>query len=325
MRATTVVLRRLSRFGAFVRGAATARGARGARTLGAVAALLCFAPVDTPRAAVSEDGTALSFVQPHAIDVRVNERKPERSSVRSKGVFDTGPDAIEVAGDIIVAVGGLELAGTLEPGRRGSLLLRDGRSRLKLRPSKHGSSRVTYRLKVRGDLQGAVPTDGDLTLRIVLGSADGSGTATVRRGRYRISQNGRGRLVAPSLSPLSIVQRHGSSSGDRIAASFAFPGLGELPEVAEDVSVNLGDFAATVPASEFFPLRNGFAARSPASAPGINWILVDYRGEHVLVLASDLHLGELPAAGRYDSRITVGSQTGKVAVRLAPERGVYHY
>ena len=278
---------------------------------------------------VHADGTVESFVLPKVAKVRIKESKPEKSSVITAGFFDTGPDAVDLSGPATITVGGLEFAGTLEPNTKGTKFVfranGDRNAKLTIKPAGSGSSRAKYRLVLKTDLMGLVPTDGPLSIRFATSSADGGGTVVMENGKYKLGRR-RGLLTSPNVFPFKVKQVHKGAGKDSVAVLVGVATDGGAPPAPADLTISVGDLSFTVPGGEFTVKGDKHVAKSPASAPDVTKLQVDYLREQITLVAKKLDLGPIPGPGRYEITVNLGDESRTVAVRMSPKSSsVYKY
>lgn len=260
-----------------------------------------------------------AFLLPTKVRVKFDAAKPERSSVVIEGAFDTGGGEVALAGGATLEVGGYVACVDLVPNSSGrTFRSKDDHVDLTIAPSRTGSSRAAFKLKVTDDLAGAIDAEGVLRLRFANRSVEAEGRVGLRAGKFDVTDR-KGELFAPAVFPFKVVVK---SSGDGQYGLFLVAGLsatGPSPATAPAVKIGFRSFEATVASADFESAEGErFVAKNPPSAPGIALVVVDYATETVIVKATDVDLGTFGTDPSVETEISValGTDARAVDVRI---------
>lgn len=253
---------------------------------------------------------------PRTVRVKLNESKPEKSSLVATGFLDLGPDPVDLSLAATLDVGGYSVSvPSLEPNKQGtSFKLKQAGLLFQVTPDKSGSSRAKFTLKVKDDLAGLVDPESELVLHFVNAAVDATGTVTLEQGRYTLGRK-RGALIEPAIH---LYQVRGTLKGDGQDALTLKVGLatkGITPAGAPTVELDFAAFEATVPASSFVKKGDRFLFKGEAG--GVTSVVLDYLRETVTVKAKGVELGEL-VEGPVSLSVTlrVGLDVREVTVRM---------
>ncbi len=248
-----------------------------------------------------------AFVLPKRVRVR-HRANAEESDLAVAGIFDSGTAAADFTGAATLDVGPAQFTfDDLYANRRGVFRWRGDGADLKIRPSRYGSSRGAFRLKLKGPAASGVDLDAPFTLRFRSGPVDGAGTVALTRGKYRLGKR-RGELLAPAVFPYACRARLAESAQDSFTMRIGFASSGTVPLSAPDVVVRLGDaFSQTLAGKEFVRKGDRFVYRSKSG--GITNATLDYARERIVVRARKVDVGAFEQ----------GPQPVQLAVRIGSD------
>lgn len=237
--------------------------------------------------------TVDSFILPRKIALKLDAKRPERSTLLAIGTLDLGAEPADLTKPATFQVGGLVVeAPGLTPDASGSgfRYVGDGVD-FSVRTTKSRSSKGRFRLAVKRDLTGLVAPDGDLTLRFASEDLDAHGEFELTDGSYRLGK-ARGALVAPDAFLYRIAGTLKGGEKDKFVLSAGLASRGLVPLAAPDVTVGFGEsFEQTVAGADFVQKGALFVYTSKTGA--IRKLTLDYAKERMQVTASGVALGDV--------------------------------
>jgi hypothetical protein len=255
-----------------------------------------------------------SFFLPKHVLVKLNDRKPEKSKLVASGFFDLGPDAVDLTKPASLTVGGQKVAiAGLVADPSGKFTHKGDGISFSVKPSKAGSSRAKFKLKMTGDLRGKVDPDAAIEMRFTSDAIDGRGVVTLTKGRYSYRKV-RGTLVAPNLYLTKSKGKLKGGGKDALTVIVGMATDGKTPAAA-DVSITFAGKAWEIDAAEFE--REGDAYVYRGAAGGIGMCRLDYGKEQMTVKAKGIDLGTF-AEGPQPVVVvlSVGTDERAVGVRM---------
>ena len=186
--------------------------------------------------------------------------------------------------------------------------------RLDLRGAKSGSSRVSFKLLVEGDLATALDPDGELTLSFE--RADYTAVGTVALAGDRFQPGKAGRLVDPSFHLGSFRAALKTGPKDSLGIKGVFDASGPTPGSAPEVVIRLGIFTFTAKADRF--TQKGDKWVFSQRVVGTRKVTLDYKKGRVSISLRGVELGA------YDSGlvpVTVSVEFGNVRFADMPVMG----
>lgn len=253
-----------------------------------------------------------SFILPRTVKV-VRRKMVEQSYLRAEGVFDSGSGAVDLSGPATLTVGSQDFAiPGLTPNRKGVYRYRAGGLDMRIRPSKWGSSRGRFDLKLTGAAAVAIDPDAALEVRFRSGDIDGSGIVKLTKGAYRLGHT-RGDLIAPDVFPHICRATVKGDLRDSFWVRMGLASAGTTPDQAPDFTFRLGDgFERTVPSDAF--VRKGDRYVYRGAKGGFTSVILDYGRERIIAVTKGVEVGEYQP----------GSQSVALAVKVGdlPERVV---
>jgi hypothetical protein len=223
-----------------------------------------------------------------------DEQSPERSTLTAAGFFDTGWEDFDFGAPATLTAGDLsiDLPGLASVKRGTAWVHDDAGVTFKVRPSRSGSSRGRFRLKITRDLGGLVDPE------------------TAHRIRY-----GAGALAAPSLFPTRAKATLRGPGEDRLSLKLGLAST-STPDAASDVRLRFaGRVDVTIPAASF--RRRGDVHEFVGNIDGITLVRLDYAREKVTVKGAGLDLGAFPEGPvTVFVGITVGDDERAVRFRM---------
>jgi hypothetical protein len=233
--------------------------------------------------------TVESFILPKAVTVKIDATTPAKSKLRTAGIFDTGPNPVDLGASASLRVGDLEVAATAPVPHGRSFVVKQSGLLFKVVPSRTGSSKGRFRMKLQGDLTGSVDVDAPLTIRFTNPTVDGIGTVRLTKGHYRLRGRA-GDLLAPELYLAKARARLVGGGKDKLALQLGFASGGSAPAAAPDVMVTFGPtYGVSVPSGAFTRKGDKFTG-----AAGGAEVVLDYRRELITVRATKVDLGTFP-------------------------------
>ena len=245
------------------------------------------------------------------VKTKLNAKKPANSTLTVSGMFDTGPGAPDFSGAAAFEFGGFRV---LVPAfvAKGRTLRHAGEGvTLTVTPSKAGSSRAAFSLKLTGDVDSGVARDGPMPFCFTNAAHTLTGTAKLTAGMLAPRA-----VAAPGLSVLKAAATIKGGGKDALKLTLGFATDGTVPAAAEDLTIAFGGTYTNSLTGGW--VRKGNAWIHKANAPGITMATVDYVKGTITIVGSKLDLGTFAAGGNaVDVTITRGSDTRSVAVRMA--------
>lgn len=254
-----------------------------------------------------------SFILPKRVNVK--RRTPaEASTLAAAGTFDTGSASPVFSGAATLTVGGTDFDfPDLTENRKGVFRYRADGVDFSVRPSKFGTSRAAFALKVTGAAAAAVDPDESVEIRFRTGALDGRGVVELTGGRYKLGRV-RGALVLPAVFPYNCAAKVKDGSKDTLSIRIGLASGGATPAEAPEFRLRLGDaFAQTVAATDFVRKGDRFVYRGTKGA--FTSVTLDYARERILATAEGVEVGPFQQ----------GSQPVRLGVSIggAPEQFVF--
>lgn len=258
-------------------------------------------------------------IVPSRAKVKTKAGDPLHTELKVNGVIDTGPASADLTGASHLTVGDLGFDLQLAADSRGRPTHREPGVTLRLTPSKAGSSRVAFALKVVGDVRGFLDAsqDGTVALRLTRGGLDATGTIRLVGGAFTGGARP-GSRIAPLLHVAKAHATVKAGAKDSLDLVLGFATTGPAPSSAPDVTVSFGSFGVTLQSGTFTSLGGGRFATKDTSK-GVQSLVVDYAAETVTLKARKAELGDVgpgltvPVA----CGLTLGADARTVTIRVA--------
>ncbi|MEN8149905.1 MAG: hypothetical protein ABFS86_08785 [Planctomycetota bacterium] len=261
--------------------------------------------------------TVESFILPKRIQMKLNAKKPEKSKLIAAGIFDTGPDPVDLTMEATLTVGGLEVSiPGLELAPSGKQYrYRDDRLTFLIKPNRRGSSRAKFKLSIKDDLAGKVDPDAVLEIRFECDGMEGRGACTLTSGKFALKKV-RGTLIEPTLHLWRMAAKVKGGGKDALKFIVGLATSGPVPATVPDVRVVFGDaIDVTIPAASFERVGDAFLFKGDAD--GITMVKVDFAKEAVVVKGKNLDLGTFSeGANSMLLGVEIGGEGGIVGVRV---------
>jgi hypothetical protein len=267
---------------------------------------------------VAPSGIVEAFVLPKRIVAKSNPKDPARSRLVAAGIFDTGPELVDLSAAATLEVGGLSVSvpGLTRKGKR--FLLAERGLTFLVKPARTGSSKALFRMKLLGDPVAADPAS-ELTIRFRNAAVDGLGTVRLAGGRYALRRV-RGALIAPTLYLFQLRARLAGAGRDALALRIGLATNGTTPAVPPDLTISLGDgYAVTIPSASF--TRQGDRFVAAGTDGGVPSAVLDYGRELLTIRARKIDLGTfVEGAQPLEVTVSLGTDSRTNRVR-AVKRG----
>lgn len=241
--------------------------------------------------------TIRSFILPKSLKVTVGPGKRKRPAVKLLAYFDTGPDEVDFLPGGTLTIGPVEISvDEMVSRKKGKLFTFEGQDlKLKILPSKYGTSNAKMVFTLDRDLAGMVDLEGPFELRYEGSGFDARGSVRLANGAFKFGQTA-GSLISPELeirrarANLPGIGRHGF----KFVAGFTTTN-GTAPDTPPDVTVAFGDvFHATIPGSELTFNAKKQLYTFFGNEGGITEVILDYAKERIAVKGKNVDLGDVP-------------------------------
>ncbi len=266
-----------------------------------------------------------AYVLPKKVKVKPNASKPEKSLVTATGVLDIGPGNPNMMGPFLATVGTAQFP---MPGlvyQNGKFSIEDSGVSLTITPAKSGSSKATFKLKVKGAAVAGLDPNVATEIGFLTAGADGSGTVLLKKGAFKLGKV-KGTLIEPNLFLYSAKAKIKGAGKDSLKLKVGLATLGGMPAAAPELSLTFGEnLCVTVPSASFKKKgKNTWQAKGPKGS--LTSVKLDYARETLTISGANLSLGNL-ADGAQDLTVTIGLGTVArcVAVRMVKKGSSLKY
>jgi hypothetical protein len=270
--------------------------------------------------------SVVSYILPKVLVLKLNANDPEKSKLTSSGFFDLGPDEVDLTGPATLDIGFYEVsADGLEPNAAGTVfkLVQPG-LKFTIKTDKLGSSRATFKVQVKDDLDGLIDPDSDVTVEFTNDAVDGQGTVTLENGKFKLGKKP-GALIEPVIYLFKVKGTLKGGGADSLQLKAGFATDGTTPDEAPDFSLDFaGNFTASVASSDFVKQGDRFVFKG---APGgLTSVILDYKKETITVKAKGVDLGEFDQGPQpVDVTLGLGDDLREVSVRMVRKNKLLKY
>ncbi len=237
------------------------------------------------------------------------------------GLFDLGPDPVDLSGPLTLRVGDAEIAlPGLAPNRaRTTWRYKDDTVNLTLAGLKPTSSRAKLKLKVSGDFtpwaDGAMPLD----ISLAGGGLDAGCEVELADGAFKLGKSGT--LLHPVLALEKLGAKAPIPEKARVKAKLR---VATLPELPFDVTVGLGDaYSEEIPADAF--VQKGSKLQYKSKAGPVTLLRIDLAKGQVTVDARGADLAPLAQDEDASLGLALGSESSLVRFSLGGKPGARKY
>lgn len=253
-----------------------------------------------------------SYILPKRLDVKHHPRRPDKSRVNAGGWFDSGSGEVDWSRAATLTIGARDFdVPGLTPTKKGWWEYRDGPLFFRIKPSRYGSSKGKFKLKLQGTEVTEIPVDEPLLVRFRNGDVDAIGEVELKEGRYKLGRQ-RGTLIQPRLALYSCKTTLKGDGKDKLRARLGVCTEGGLPDACPPLTIGLDEqFADTLDTDAFDQRKRKFVFKGPKG--GLTKATVDFGKEKLAIHGKRIDAGDYPEGAQ---AVTVLVQLGDDALLL---------
>jgi len=279
---------------------------------------------DSGAAWIFEEGPAVTTAnlipEKVTLTLPLKSTRPVKPGLTSTGVFDTGPDPVDLSQQFDLHVSGwsAQVPG-LTRGKDGRTWSASGTDyTFSVRTPSGGGSRCTFDLRISGDLTGKVSPEGFLPMGFETPGADASAMVRLEGGKFRLS-NAPDALGPSFLGCVTARAKLVGPGRDTFSATLRFGGSGEVPDAPPRVTIGFCDTVPVVLDAAKMRMGKGKARgtctfRDPKTS-GVWQATFDFARGTVKFAAKRCTVGQF-AQGAVPLTITVGVDDDIRAVKV---------